>query len=252
MHQPGRVRRRDDGLAGKRQGDRTARDPGRTTPESKANDPGRKYREGLEKFNEATGYEWKCRQGAVDLGGYFYLLPDRPSIQGSFWFHDEGPMYDYYLKVTANEESKRKYFLAENLDQFDVEEAEKALDEVGVYEYEQNGQKVINIARSQWVDGLRPATDTEKSEILRALKWCRANFSKRLDAYLKRWGTGKLRFGTYWADRWAERLAPSFRSRPRARRGGAQKTVDLPREIANFGERLDRTARQKPLNISQH
>lgn len=175
--------------------------PGRTTPESKANDPGRKYREGLEKFNKATGYEWKCRQGAVDLGGYFYLLPDRPSIQGSFWFHDEGPMYDYYLKVTADEESKRKYFLAENLDQFDAEEAEKDLNEFGVYEYEQNGQKVINIARTQWVDGLRPATESEKSEILRALKWCRANFSKRLDAYLKRWGTGKLRFGTYWADR---------------------------------------------------
>ena len=51
------------------------------------------------------------------------------------------------------------------------------------------------------MDGLRPATESEKSEILRALKWCRENFSKRLDAYLKRWGTGKLRFGTYWADR---------------------------------------------------
>lgn len=50
-------------------------------------------------------------------------------------------------------------------------------------------------------DGLRPATESEKSEILRALKWCRENFSKRLDTYLKRWGTGKLRFGTYWADR---------------------------------------------------
>ena len=86
-------------------------------------------------------------------------------------------------------------------DDVDVEEAEKALDEFGVYEYEQDGQKVINIARSQWVDGLRPATESEKSEILRALKWCRENFSKRLDAYLKRWGTSKLRFGTYWADR---------------------------------------------------
>lgn len=172
-----------------------------TVRADEANDPGAKYREGLEKFNEATGYEWKCRQGAVDLGGYFYLLPDRPSIQGSFWFHDEGPMYDYYLKVTADEDSRRKYFLAKNLDQFDVEEAEKALDEFGVYEYEQDGQKVINIAGSQWVDGLRPATESEKSEILRALKWCRENFKKRLETYLKRWGTSKLRFGTYWADR---------------------------------------------------
>lgn len=175
--------------------------PGRMTPANEANDPGAKYREGLEKFNRATGYEWKCRQGAVDLGGYFYLLPDKASIQGSFWFHGEGPNYDYYLEVTKDEESRRAYFLAENLDQFDVEEAEKALDEFGVYEYEQDGQKVINIARSQWVDGLRPATESEKSEILRALKWCREKFEKRLDAYLKRWGTSKLRFGTYWADR---------------------------------------------------
>ena len=178
--------------------------PGRTTPANEANeanDPGAKYREGLEKFNRATGYEWKCRQGAIDLGGYFYLLPDKASIQGSFWFHDEGPNYDYYLEVTKDEESRRKYFLAKNLDQFDVEEAEKALDEFGVYEYEQDGQKVINIARSQWVDGLRPAADAEKAAILEALAWCRDKFEKRLNAYLKRWGTSKLRFGTYWADR---------------------------------------------------
>lgn len=175
--------------------------PGRTTPANEAKDPGAKYREGLEKFNRATGYEWKCRQGAADLGGYFYLLPDKASIQGSFWFHDEGPMYDYYLKVTADEESRRKYFLAKNLDQFDVEEAEKALDEFGVYEYEQNGQKVINIARYGTMPEARPATDAEKAAILGALAWCREKFEKRLDTYLKRWGTSKLRFGTYWADR---------------------------------------------------
>ena len=47
----------------------------------------------------------------------------------------------------------------------------------------------------------RPATDAEKAAILGALAWCREKFGKRLDAYLKRWGTSKLRFGTYWADR---------------------------------------------------
>lgn len=110
-------------------------------------------------------------------------------------------MYDYYLKVTADEESRRKYFLAKNLDQFDVEEAEKALDEFGVYEYEQDGQKVIDIARYGTMPEARPATDAEKAAILGALAWCREKFEKRLDAYLKRWGTSKLRFGTYWADR---------------------------------------------------
>lgn len=175
--------------------------PGRTRRANEANDPGAKYREGLEKFNRATGYEWKCRQGAVALGGCFYLLPDKPDIQGSFWFHDEGPMYDYYLKVTANEETRRKYFISKNLGRFDVEEAREDLDKYGVYEYEQDGQKVINIARSQWVDRLRPATDAEKAAILEALAWCRDKFEKRLKAYLKRWGTSKLRFRTYWADR---------------------------------------------------
>lgn len=168
---------------------------------NETNDPGEKYREGLEKFNRATGYEWKYRQGAIDLGGYFYLLPDKPNINGSFWFHDEGPDYDYYLEVTKDEESKRAYFLAKNLDQFDIDEARETIDKYGVYEYDQDGQKVIAIARSQWVDGLRPATDVEKAAILGALAWCRKKFEKRLNAYLKRWGTSKMRFGTYWADR---------------------------------------------------
>ena len=175
--------------------------PGRTTRTNEANDPGAKYREGLEKFNRATGYEWKCRQGAIDLGGYFYLLPDKASIQGSFWFHDEGPNYDYYLEVTANEETKRDYFIKKNLHQFDVDEAREDLDRYGVYEYEQDGQKVIDIARYGTMPEARPATDAEKAAILGALAWCREKFEKRLDAYLKRWGTSKLRFGTYWADR---------------------------------------------------
>ena len=183
-----------------KKGERPGR-TGRTNGANEANDPGAKYREGLEKFNRATGYEWKCRQGAIDLGGYFYLLPDKASIQGSFWFHDEGPNYDYYLEVTKDEERKRAYFLAKNLNRFDIDEAREDLDRYGVYEYDQDGQTVINIARSQWVDRLRPATDAEKAAILEALAWCRDKFEKRLNAYLKRWGTSKLRFGTYWADR---------------------------------------------------
>lgn len=93
------------------------------------------------------------------------------------------------------------YFVTQFYGIIAVAERVEELDRYGVYEYEQDGQKVINIARYGTMPEARPATDAEKAAILGALAWCREKFEKRLDAYLKRWGTSKLRFGTYWADR---------------------------------------------------
>ena len=160
-----------------------------------------KYSEGLENFRKATGYDWKCSMGAVDFGGYFYILPDKPKIQNSFWFHDEGPNYDAYLVATNSVISRRDYFFKKNLQKFDVEAAREALDKYGVNEYEQNGVKVIDTAWYGIRSGNRPATESEKAAILEALAWCRADFEKRLSAYWKRYGESRMRFDTYWAYR---------------------------------------------------
>lgn len=159
-----------------------------------------KYNAGMESFRKATGYDWKSCLGAIDFGEYFYLLPDKPKIQNSFWFHDEGPNYDAYLCATANENTRRNYFMKKNLHKFDIDEARNALDRYGVSEYEQGGHKVIDIAWYR-INANRSATDNEKSAILEALEWCRTNFEKRLSAYWKRYGGSKLRFDTYWAYR---------------------------------------------------
>ena len=49
-------------------------------------------------------------------------------------------------------------------------------------------------------EGYTLCTDEEKKQILKGLKFGRQCFEKRLDAYLKRYGTKKLHTWTYWAD----------------------------------------------------
>jgi hypothetical protein len=49
-------------------------------------------------------------------------------------------------------------------------------------------------------DGYTECTDEEKALILKGLRFGRDLFEKRLDAYLKRYGTSKIHTWTYWAD----------------------------------------------------
>ena len=55
----------------------------------------------------------------------------------------------------------------------------------------------LNLRRE---DTFRKATETERSLYLAELARVRKAFRKRLDAYLKRYGTKKLHTWSYWAD----------------------------------------------------
>jgi hypothetical protein len=43
-------------------------------------------------------------------------------------------------------------------------------------------------------------TSEQRAEIIKALEWSRGEFEKRLNTYLKRYGTSKIHTWTYWAD----------------------------------------------------
>lgn len=45
------------------------------------------------------------------------------------------------------------------------------------------------------------ATEEQRAELIKAYEWAKAQFEKRLNTYLKKYGTSKMRCGTYWRDR---------------------------------------------------
>lgn len=140
------------------------------------------------------GFYSKEYEGAVKIekdGNPFYYLIEKPRIENSFWFHDEGPNYEYYLQVVANEESKKNYFLSRNINSFDneVKRANK-----GFVSFERNRAYV------DCRDG-EPVNDDTRKRIIDGIMFGKERFEKRLNFYLKRWGTSKLRFKTYWANR---------------------------------------------------
>lgn len=47
---------------------------------------------------------------------------------------------------------------------------------------------------------LQPMSEEDKAIVIEALTAEREKFSKRLDTYLKRYGTNKLHTWTYWRD----------------------------------------------------
>ena len=144
---------------------------------------------------------------------------------GTFWFHDEGPNYEYYKQVTKDDKSKIDYFIRENLHEYDtlIKEITERKDKYGeplvpvFYEHEWCSKGLLGWANEmhmfkEWrvrEDETDPRTrnqihrmsEADLQKALVILKNQRANFEKRLQSYLKRYGTSKIHFGTYWADR---------------------------------------------------
>lgn len=150
----------------------------------------------------------------------------KKSIKVDFCWHDEGPDYEHYKQVHSTEENLRNYFLRENLRQYDekIEELTSRKDRWGnpvigvIYESRTWG----NGAWKHWgiADSIRlmsdydfkceqndnrvsvrQLTENDMQKALAILKDERAKFEKRLNTYLKRYGTSKLHTWTYWADR---------------------------------------------------
>ena len=176
-------------------------------------------------------YNRKRFSGAVRLknGGILYF--EKPRIDSSFCFHDEGPQYEFYRHMMADRETRlRDYFLHENLDAMDEEiralECNCRFPE-GEYHsryycktwylercrytgetaplrlWQARAWSDYDVEHETW--RYEPGTyekmcDEDRLAILEGLKREREKFDKRLQTYLKRYGTSKIRTWTYWAD----------------------------------------------------
>jgi len=144
--------------------------------------------------------------GAIKLHDHFYLL-DKPSMNTRFCFHDEGPDYEYYKYLHKEEKRLADYFKSENLAQFDnkikrIEKGEEFSEDKRVWWYtgDYDKNKLYLQFYNDRDETMTLCTDEEKKMILKGLKFARGCFEKRLDQYLKRYGTSKLHTWTYWAD----------------------------------------------------
>lgn len=177
-------------------------------------------------------YFRKQWSGGVRLANGGIVCFEKPSISNSFWFHDEGPNYEYYKELMADRETRlRQYFLHANLDEMD--ERIRALEcdchfPEGEYHscyycktwYLQRAsytsqREPLNVWRfyawSEYDVENEPwryepgsyvkMSDDDRQTILEGMRREREKFDKRLQTYLKRYGLSKIRTGTYWADR---------------------------------------------------
>lgn len=142
--------------------------------------------------------------GAVMLRGKYYLI-DKPHMENRFCFHDEGPDYDFYRHLTSKEERMAAYFKSENLKSFDrlinhMEKGNTGGDKrVWLGDYYNDGRIGVTTSQNR-LDQEMLCTDEERAIILAAAWYGRAMMEKRVDAYLKRYGTSKIHTWTYWAD----------------------------------------------------
>lgn len=167
-------------------------------------DDGAKYKKVLEEYivGRPDRYKDDDRKdyvGAVKLNDGYYLL-NKPHIETKFCFADEGPEYEYYKELMASEEKLKKYFIAENLDDQYLRMLQGNQPLV-VKSEDRDCRKWFAYPEHCWQQPTDvPMTDEQRAELIKALTWRRNQFEKRLQTYLKRYGTSKLHTWTYWRD----------------------------------------------------
>lgn len=145
--------------------------------------------------------------GAIKLHGGFWLI-EKPSINNKFCFHDEGPDYDLYRSLVADDKKMAEYFKTENLDQFDwkiahMENGDEYTKDRRVWWYKDSyspNRTYLCFNVQSVEDNYTLCTDDERALILSGLNYGRSMLEKRLDTYLKKYGVSKLHTWTYWAD----------------------------------------------------
>ena len=170
-------------------------------------------------------WEQKHTAGVVKLNDTLLGI-DKPSIEKSFGFHDEGPNYDLYKDLLKNKDKMKEYFIYRNTK--DLQRIVQTLEKENCMQY----PYVLGVmyldngtARLVWEDyshltdcgeietGLKKhekmqnvvpvvCLDKEVREmIISAYKKVLADFEKRLSVWWKKYGAEKLTTFTYWADR---------------------------------------------------
>ena len=131
-----------------------------------------------------------------------YLF-QKPRIENDFCFRDEGPEYDYYKELCNDKKLLEEHFIAHNMEQ--VREPKEGETMYIIKDsWSTDGRVYIRWANYPYSANdqtVREATEREEQEYRLQLRAVRAEFGKRVDRYLKRFGTSKLNIWSYWADR---------------------------------------------------
>ena len=175
--------------------------------EQTTTEKGNKFTEWLKEFVETQckkesdrKYYLKENVGAIKIEDHFFLI-DKPHINNKFCFHDEGPQYDLYRKLSNNDKEMEQYFISENESTFtDSIERMKNGEEVRVQLSDYKNMINVYIGNCWSYPEGREATEEEKKLIIEGYRFGLVMFRKRLDAYLKKYGISKLHTWTYWAD----------------------------------------------------
>ena len=138
---------------------------------------------------------------------------DKPSIEKSFCFgYSDSPYntddYDRANKAAAHAQTNTDYFKSENLKP--INEIIETLSGQGrfkayTWEPKENTDREKSIHFSTpcrvWDNpDYKPLSEEETKKLLEGYKIVKANFEKRLDTYLKRYGTSKVKSWSYWRD----------------------------------------------------
>lgn len=132
-----------------------------------------------------------------------YLF-QKPRIENDFCFRDEGPEYDYYKELCNDKKLLEEHFIAHNMEQ--VREPKEGETMYIIKDsWSTDGRVYIRWSNYPYIPArdqiVREATEREEQEYRLQLRAVRAEFGKRVDRYLKRFGTSKLHIWSYWADR---------------------------------------------------
>lgn len=167
-------------------------------------DEGAKYKKWLEEYastqKDADYYRKHC-VGAVKLNDGYYLM-SKPSIETKFCFHDEGPNYEFYKELMADDKKMKDYFIDKNLRNIDIRiDQLQSMRPMVITSSWSNNRKSYEEENYRYErEGDVRMTETQRSELVKALQWKRTQFEKRLQSYLKRYGLTKIHAWTYWKD----------------------------------------------------
>lgn len=132
-----------------------------------------------------------------------YLF-EKPRIENDFCFRDEGPEYDYYKELCNDKKLLEEHFIAHNMEQVREPKEDETM-YIIKDSWSTDGRVYIRWANYPYIPArdqiVREATEREQQEYRLQLRAVRAEFGKRVDKYLKRFGTSKLHIWSYWADR---------------------------------------------------
>lgn len=168
---------------------------------------------------EMMDYNRKKFSSAIRLQNGGLLCFERPKICNRFCFEDEGVGLKNYKFVTSDAERLKKYFLSQNLVGFE-REIELLSNPDGTngtlyIQREHYARQTAPLNLWRWVcwneldvrdnpwkypGEYEKMTDADRKAILAGDNHERDKFEKRLQTYLKRYGTSKIRTWTYWAN----------------------------------------------------